>query len=59
MSIVFKCPACGNSMEVDESLEGKRGKCPVCQRLVTVPRYSAKELIVASEEQEHYDNDVN
>lgn len=51
MSIVFKCPACGNSMEVDESLAGERGKCPVCQRLVTVPRHSAKELIVATEEQ--------
>ncbi|WP_294436826.1 hypothetical protein [uncultured Victivallis sp.] len=51
MSIVFKCPACGNQMEVDESLAGERGKCPVCQRLVTVPRHSAKELIVTTEEQ--------
>lgn len=51
MSIVFKCPACGNQMEVDESLAGERCKCPVCQRLVTVPRHSAKELIVTTEEQ--------
>lgn len=51
MSIVFKCPACGNQMEVDESLAGERGKCSVCQRLVTVPRHSAKELIVTTEEQ--------
>jgi WD40 repeat protein/serine/threonine protein kinase len=31
------CPGCGKSMKVKAALAGKKGKCPQCQGMVTVP----------------------
>ena len=46
MSINFKCH-CGNEMTVSDEMKGKRGKCPECGRLVTVPDYSSNSLVVS------------
>ena len=47
MSIEFRCPSCGNEMTASEEMKGKRGKCPECGRLVTVPNYSSNSLVVS------------
>lgn len=37
MPILITCPHCKRSMRVPESLAGKKGKCKVCQGVITVP----------------------
>lgn len=36
MAITVRC-ACGKSFAVQEQYAGKKGRCPVCQKVVTVP----------------------
>jgi hypothetical protein len=36
MAIVFSCE-CGKQMQAKEEFAGRRMKCPVCQRVVTIP----------------------
>jgi len=37
MDIVFNCPHCGLSLEVDQDAAGQHFDCPTCQKSVTVP----------------------
>ena len=37
MDIVFNCPHCGLSLEVDQDAAGQQFDCPTCQKAVTVP----------------------
>ena len=37
MDIVFNCPHCGLSLEVDQDAAGQQFDCPTCQKMVTVP----------------------
>ena len=37
MDIVFNCPHCGLSLEVDPDAAGQQFDCPTCQKSVTVP----------------------
>jgi hypothetical protein len=37
MPIQFKCDVCRGDLTVDDSLGGKRGKCPHCNNRITVP----------------------
>lgn len=39
------CEACFNIMNVDDSMRGKKGKCPRCKSLVSVPEFTEDELI--------------
>jgi len=33
----FKCPSCGNTLEIDESHQGKKTTCPACRKSFVVP----------------------
>ncbi len=35
--ISFKCPHCGESVSLDESLASRRARCPLCNAIVQVP----------------------
>jgi endogenous inhibitor of DNA gyrase (YacG/DUF329 family) len=37
VSIRVSCPICGKTLEVNESLAGKTGKCPICEAPITIP----------------------
>jgi predicted RNA-binding Zn-ribbon protein involved in translation (DUF1610 family) len=37
MAIRFDCPACGKRTQAPEELAGKRARCPLCQKVITVP----------------------
>ena len=41
MDIVFNCPHCGLSLEVDQDAAGQHFDCPTCQKSVTVPTAAA------------------
>ena len=41
MDIVFNCPHCGLSLEVDQDAAGQQFDCPTCQKQVTVPAAAA------------------
>ena len=41
MDIVFNCPHCGLSLEVDQDAAGQQFDCPTCQKPVTVPAAAA------------------
>jgi len=43
--IQFKCNACGNEMEAEDSKKGMKGKCPLCSTVMAVPAYSQRSLI--------------
>lgn len=36
-TVKFKCPECQTSLEVGSKLIGKTGKCPNCDKVITVP----------------------
>lgn len=48
MDIVFNCPHCGLSLEVDQDAAGQQFDCPTCQKPVTVPAAAAVPLKTAS-----------
>src|SRR5438105_3529941 len=37
MPIKIKCPSCQKLLSVKESMAGKRGACPVCKYMLTIP----------------------
>ena len=37
MSIEFKCPHCQTPLVAKDDQAGTRGKCPNCQKVITVP----------------------
>jgi len=41
MDIVFNCPHCGLSLEVDQDAAGQQFDCPTCQKSVIVPTAAA------------------
>jgi hypothetical protein len=41
---------CGNEMNVDDSMRGKRGKCPKCKSLILVPEFTEDEMIFDDED---------
>ena len=41
MAIELTCPACGQTLKLKEEAAGKRGRCPKCQAVITVPAGSA------------------
>ena len=34
----FRCPECGKPLKVADTMAGKKGRCPGCKTMVTVPR---------------------
>src|SRR5438552_811140 len=40
MTIAFACPQCAKTLRVNSELVGKRGKCPHCQTVLTIPNGS-------------------
>jgi hypothetical protein len=43
--IEFHCIGCGKEFKVSENNSGKKGKCPKCQTIITVPFSSENEII--------------
>src|SRR5436309_15287527 len=41
MPINFNCPNCHKPLRVKDELAGKKGPCPHCKKLVTVPKPAA------------------
>jgi hypothetical protein len=41
MDVSFKCPSCGQELEVDASAAGSRIDCPACSNPLTVPAAEA------------------
>lgn len=41
--IRFPCPHCGEPVEVDEAFAGRKGRCPDCSAVVTIPETSPPE----------------
>src|SRR5947209_1257075 len=37
MAIKFNCPHCGKALNVKDNLAGKKGPCPACKKVLTVP----------------------
>jgi hypothetical protein len=37
MALKFSCPHCHKGIRVKEELAGKKGKCPACQQILTIP----------------------
>src|SRR5438105_4269071 len=37
MAIKFACPHCGRPLSVKDELAGKKGPCPACKKIVTIP----------------------
>ncbi len=37
----FRCPTCGRKLTVDDAQAGRKGRCPQCNEVVTVPTISA------------------
>ena len=40
MVVQFKCPGCGQPVEVDDEWSGKQVGCPFCERLISAPAQS-------------------
>jgi predicted Zn finger-like uncharacterized protein len=40
MPISVECPSCGSTFRVEEESAGKRGRCPSCKAMVTLPAAS-------------------
>jgi hypothetical protein len=41
--IRFRCPSCAKTLQVDDSLAGKTGKCPRCGQQCTIPTANVPE----------------
>ncbi len=37
MTIAFTCPSCGRELKLQDEAAGKRGRCPHCKSVITVP----------------------
>ena len=37
MAIEFVCPSCGHVLKLQDKAAGKRGRCPHCKSVITVP----------------------
>ena len=37
MALKFTCPHCRKGIRVKEEFAGKKGKCPACQQVLTIP----------------------
>jgi hypothetical protein len=48
MSIEFNCPSCGYSIKAPDKGAGRKGKCPGCGGVVTVPAVSASPPVVGA-----------
>lgn len=38
MKLSFACPACGGKLSVPIAMAGKRGRCPKCEEVISIPR---------------------
>jgi len=47
VAISAKCPHCGTLLNVKDELAGRKGKCPKCQGVVTIPALAAVQLAAA------------
>ena len=54
MDIQFKCPGCKNEMSVSDEMAGKRGTCPRCGRIITVPSQSENTPVFAPEKERFF-----
>ncbi|AGA24550.1 M48 family metalloprotease [Singulisphaera acidiphila] len=48
MSISVECPSCQSTFRVREELAGKRGRCPSCKAVLTVPAVATTAVVAAS-----------
>ncbi|MDD4889267.1 MAG: hypothetical protein PHU85_05005 [Phycisphaerae bacterium] len=46
MSIRFACPGCKKTIDIMDSLRGRRGKCPGCGAMFVVPQQSDAGLAI-------------
>lgn len=49
MSIEFNCPSCGYSIKAPNAGAGRKGKCPGCSGVVTVPAASTTPPVVEAQ----------
>ena len=42
MPIPVKCSNCGKTLNVPDSMAGKKGKCPKCKKVILVPTADAE-----------------
>ena len=49
-SIEVKCLTCGKTIKVGHQHAGKKGKCPVCSKVITIPDPSEKKESLAFNE---------
>lgn len=47
MDIIFKCPHCGQELEVDSGGAGSTLECPACSNTITVPASESEEAAPA------------
>ena len=40
MAIEFACPTCGKVLKLRDEAAGKKGRCPYCKEVITVPEAS-------------------
>src|SRR5438105_1160618 len=45
MSIVFRCPECGQELKVGDASAGKKAACPSCEAVVRVPLDDSSQLL--------------
>ena len=43
MAIEFVCPSCGRALKLRDEAAGKRGRCPHCKAVITVPENAVSE----------------
>ena len=47
MTIEFSCPECKHPVKTPDSQQGKRGRCPNCQGIFTIPENTSSEPVTA------------
>lgn len=50
MKISVVCDGCGRRLEVDPALAGRRGKCPNCRQIITIPAAEKAPPPISAEE---------
>jgi hypothetical protein len=35
--LIFKCPYCHNDLKVKKESSGKKGQCPICRCIISIP----------------------
>src|SRR3954452_9568460 len=49
MAISIKCPECGRKLNAPDSAAGRRGRCPHCKGIVTLPAAATQDDVLEAE----------